>query len=370
METLNTFIFNATAFIIILSVIVFVHEFGHYIVAKLCGVKIEVFSIGFGKELCGWNDKSGTRWKISMLPLGGYVKMYGDIDPASAPDTNKINAMTKEEQKMAFHTKRLPAKSAIVAAGPIANFILAIIILTFFFSYYGKPVTLPKISSVIEGSAAEEAGFNVNDLIIDIDGTKVSSFSDVQRIIGINTGTPVNVKILRDEKEQQITVTPKMVPNKDMFGNEIKAPMLGISADIVSYGRLNIIIASKEAVIETYNIAASTLKAIGQMIAGERSAREISGPIGIAKYSGQSAQHGIQTVLWFITILSINLGLVNLFPIPVLDGGHLLYYFIEAVRGKPMADKIQQIGFKIGIALVATLAIFAIFNDIRNLKMF
>jgi regulator of sigma E protease len=370
MELINTFLYNTASFIVILSVIVFIHEFGHYYIAKISGVKIEVFSIGFGKELFGWNDKSGTRWKISILPFGGYVKMFGDIDPASAPDSEKIKGFTKAEKKIAFHTKPLYIKAAIVVAGPIANFILAIAIMTFMFSYYGKPTTLPIVNTVLENSAAYEAGLQAGDVVLDMDGEKVSSFIDIQRIVSINTGTPIITNIQRGPNTMTISITPKITTRQDMFGNDIKASFLGISSTTISYEKLGVAQSIVSSTIETYNISKGTLKAMGQMIRGERSVREISGPIGIAKYSGQSAEKGIGTVLWFITILSINLGLINLFPIPVLDGGHLLYYAVEAVRGKPMADKIQQWGFKIGIALVVTLAIFAVFNDIRNLNIF
>ena len=370
MEMLHNFLFNAASFIVILSVIVFVHEFGHYYIAKLCGVKIETFSIGFGKEILGWTDKSGTRWKVSVLPFGGYVKMFGDVDPASIPDVDKIKEFSDHDKKLAFHTKPLPKKAAIVAAGPLANFILSIVIMTFFFSYYGKPETSSQISAVMENSAAAEAGLQEGDIIHDIDGTEIDSFSDVQRVIGINTGTEVNMMVKRDGEYIAVNVTPKIVTRNDMFGNEIQAPLLGISADVLSYEKLGVFPALGASVTETYHISASTLKAIGQMITGERSAKEISGPIGIAKYSGQSANKGIETVLWFIVVLSINLGLLNLLPVPVLDGGHLLYYAIEAVRGKPLADKVQQAGFKIGIALVLSLAIFAVFNDLRNLNIF
>ncbi len=370
MELLTTSLYNFSAFVLILTVIVFIHEFGHYYVAKLCGVKIEVFSIGFGKELFGWNDKSGTRWKVCALPFGGYVKMFGDIDPASVPDTEKISKFTKKEAAIAFHTKPLSQKSAIVAAGPIANFVLAIVILTFFFSYYGKPVTLSQISGITPDSAAFEAGLEIDDVIIQIDDTKISTFADIQRIIGLNTGTEITITYRRGEEEITALATPKIVAREDIFGNEIKAALLGVEARVSSFEKLNIFESSIAATKETYHIAAGTLKAIGQMISGERSAREISGPIGIAKYSGQSAKKGIETVLWFMVVLSVNLGLINLFPIPILDGGHLLFYAVEAVRGRPLAEKIQEYGFKFGLACVLTLAAFAIFNDVRNLNLF
>ena len=360
-------LFNIAAFIFVLTVIVFIHEYGHYYIARINGVKVEAFSIGFGKELFGWNDKHGTRWKICAIPMGGYVKMFGDINPASVPDDEQIKAFTKEEEEVAFHSKKLSQKTAIVSAGPIANFILSIVILSVLFAFVGKSTTLPEVSAIAPDSAAEAAGLQEGDMILEIDGEGVRTFADLQRIIGINTGTEVGIKLDRGGEIVNVAVTPRITEREDAFGNPVKTPLLGVMSTAMSYEKLSLVKAPIEAVRETYNIGKSTLIAVGQMIVGKRSATEISGPIGIAKYSGQSAKRGVETLFWFMAVLSINLGLINLFPIPVLDGGHLLYYGIEAVRGKPMADKYQQYGFKIGIALVATLAIFAIVNDILKL---
>jgi regulator of sigma E protease len=370
MSTLFLAMHNALWFVVILSIIVFIHEFGHYYVAKLAGVKIDVFAIGFGPEIFGWNDKSGTRWKVCCLPMGGYVKMYGDVNPASMPDAEKMQEMSAEQKKTAFHYKPLPAKAAVVFAGPLANFLLAFAILAFFFSHYGKPLTTTEISSVAEGSSAFEAGLVAGDVINSIEGKKVKEFSDIQRAISLNTGTAVTIEFVRGGEVKTVNVTPKISTRTDIFGNEVKGALLGIRANVVSYDQLNAGSALVEAAKETYNLSAGTLTAIWQMVTGKRSAREISGPIGIAKYSGQSAEKGLPTVLWFMVVISINLGLVNLFPIPALDGGHLLYYAIEALRGEPMAEKFQQWGFRFGMAIIGTLAAFAIFNDIRNLNLF
>ncbi len=370
MEFLSPILHNTLWFVIILSIIVFVHEFGHYYVAKLTDVKVETFAIGFGKEIFGWNDKSGTRWKVCYLPFGGYVKMFGDANPASIPDDEKIKEMTNEEKKVAFHYKPLSKKAAIVVAGPLANFILAIVLLTFFFFHYGKPITTPEISAIMPDSAAEKAGLQLGDVITKIDDEKIKDFADIQRIIGLNTGTSVKVGFLRSGNVMEVSTTPIISKRQDIFGNEIKAALLGIQANVISYEKLGAGSSLVEAFAETYNLSASTLKAIGQMITGQRSAKEITGPIGIAKYSGQSAEKGLPTILWFMVVLSINLGLINLFPVPILDGGHLLYYSIEAMRGKPLADKIQAYGFKFGLILIASLSIFAIINDIKNLKIF
>lgn len=355
------------SFVIVLSVIVFIHEFGHYYVAKLCGVKIEVFSIGFGKEIFGWNDRSGTRWKVSWLPLGGYVKMFGDADPSSQTDTEKVVKMTKAEKAQAFFSKPLKAKAAIVVAGPLANFLLAIVILTGFYTVYGKSVTTNEIMNVVENSAAEKAGLRPGDKVLSINGAETKNFQAIQRIVSINTGTEIDLLIERDHTQQHIYATPEMIESKDMFGNKITLPRLGITSGKHSQESFSLPGAAVEATADTYHISVSTLKAIGQMISGQRDLKDITGPIGIAKYSGQAAQKGFKVLLWFMAVISINLGLINLFPIPVLDGGHLLYYIIEAVKGKPVADKWQQFGFKLGFALIITLAAFAIVNDLIKL---
>lgn len=370
MESIFSFFYNFTSLICIITIIVFVHEFGHYFVAKISGVKIEQFSIGFGKEIFGFNDKSGTRWKICSLPFGGYVKMFGDAGAASDPDNEKIKQFTEEEAKTSFHTKPLSVRSAIIFAGPLFNFLLAILLLTVLFTFNGKSIATSKIGSVAENSAAYEAGIKAGDVITEIDGTKIANFADIQRIISINTGTQVNITLKRDDLDKNIKLTPKFIEREDFLGNVAKTPMLGVSSGSVTHKELGVFSAFTSSITETYNISASTLKAIGQMVTGQRSVKEISGPIGIAKYSGQSASRGLTTVIWFIIVLSINLGLVNLFPIPLLDGGHLFFYGIEAVIRRPVNEAVKQVAFKIGLALIGTFFIFAMFNDIQKLNIF
>lgn len=365
-STLAPLLYSITAFIFILTIIVFTHEFGHYIVAKKSGIKIEAFSIGFGPEIFGWNDKSGTRWKISALPFGGYVKMFGDINPASVPDKDKLATLNEDEKKIAFHTKPLWIKSLVVAAGPLANFIFAFLLLWGFFWFNGKPYTLPIISAVVANSAAESAGLQAGDKITLVDHTSIESFSDIQRIVALNTGTTLTLTIERDGKTLTLPITPIFSAQKDMFGNEVKLPLLGIQSTDVSFKELTFFPAAYTAGAEAYHIAVGTLRALGQIIHGKRDLSEITGPIGMAKYSGQAAKHGWRTVLWLMVIISINLGLVNLFPIPILDGGHLLYYAIHAVQGKPLADRYQEWGLRIGMLLVAMLFIFAIVNDVKK----
>lgn len=359
---IETVMYNLAAFIVVLSFIVFIHEFGHYIVAKLCGVKILAFSIGFGKELFGITDKSGTRWKVSLWPLGGYVQMYGDSNAASTA----TSTVTVDESKT-FYAQSLPKRAAIVAAGPIANILLSIVIMTFFFFSSGAQTTPSIINDVIAGGPAQIAGIKGGDLVTDIDGHKIKTFNDIVSIIALNTQTPVKITVNRAGKLLSFVVTPKFQATKDMFGNNVKLPVLGIGSTIPVYTKLGLTDSIVHSVHETKNITDGTFKAVGQIVTGDRSTKELSGPIGIAKYSGQSAKLGISTVFWFIAILSINLGLMNILPVPGLDGGHLFFYAIEAVIRKPLPVKMQEIATKVGIAIILALGAFAIFNDIRNL---
>lgn len=367
MELLNAFLHNSFSFIILISVIVFIHEFGHYFIARLCGVRVEVFSIGFGPELFGWNDKSGTRWKISALPFGGYVKMFGDMNAASAPDAAKIHAMTEAEKKVAFHTKPLAAKAAVVSAGPIFNLLSAIIILAAMFMWYGKPFALPEINEVKPGSPAAEAGLNKGDIILSINNTTVKSFTDIQRMVTLHPQEKLAFTIRRGTREETLYITPALSERKDAFGNVIRTGMIGIASPKTIYEKQSLIPAFASGVVETWNISGAMLVSLGQIITGKRSTDELGGPIKIAQYSGQSTSNGMQTILWFIVIISINLGVVNLFPIPVLDGGHLMYYAIEAVTGKPAAERFYYYSFRIGALLLLSLMVFSIVNDIRHL---
>ncbi len=366
LENLTNLLTYFTAFIALILIIVFIHEFGHYIVAKKFGVKIEVFSIGFGKKILSRTDKSGTNWQLGILPFGGYVKMFGDSNEASGKDELLLQKMSEEQKKSAFHYKPLYQKALIVAAGPAFNFILAIILLNIIFAIYGKISSLPTISTVINPSPAYSAGLKPKDKFISIDDEKVESFSDIQRIIALNTGKEVNIKIERDKKVIDINLTPKLTEQTDPFGNKIKTPILGITSNEISYQKLSLPQAFIESFKQTYEISGTTLKALKQMITGQRSIKEITGPIGIAQYSGQAAKQGFLSFFWLVIFISINLGLVNLFPIPVLDGGHLLYYIIEAIKGEAIADTYQQLGMKIGMLIIVLLSVFAILNDIRK----
>ncbi len=354
-------------FVVVLTVLVFFHEMGHYLVARLNGVRVEVFSIGFGPELFGWTTRSGTRWKISAVPLGGYVKMFGDRDGSSAPDRDAVEEMTDAEKAVSFHHKRLSQRAAIVSAGPIANFLLAIVILAGFYMIYGQPSTVPELAVVEPQSAAERAGLEVGDLIVEIDGAAIERFEEVQLKVHTGLGAPMEITVLRDGAMTAVAVTPDVVEITDRFGNTSVVGRLGVRSSTIAMEPRGPIRAIWEATRSTYDYALVTLKAVGQFIVGTRSTKELAGPIGIAKMSGDMAQNGAVGILWFMAILSINLGLINLFPIPVLDGGHLLFYFFEAIRGRPLGERAQEYGFRFGLGLVLLLMIFVTWNDLVNI---
>lgn len=367
MEHALQFAHYLISFFVVLSSIVFIHEFGHYIVARLCGVKIEAFSIGFGKELIGWNDRTGTRWKIAALPLGGYVKMYGDASAVSNADEDAIEQMTPEEKAKTFHYKKLPQKAAIVSAGPAANFLLSITVFTVFIFTGGLPSTEPVIGEVMKNSAAQEAGLLPGDRITSVAGEEVKRFTDIPYLIATNLGTPVHITFLRDGTPREVVLTPQQKADEDGLGNKVKRPLIGIKSTDMRIEDVGLPRAVWEATKRTYFICESTIRVIGQIVTGKRSVDELKGPVGIAQLSGQATDKGITTTFWLIALLSANLGLVNLFPIPMLDGGHLAYYVAEALRGRPLAQKVQEWGFRIGLAAVGTLMAFTIFNDIRQL---
>jgi regulator of sigma E protease len=353
-------------FLVVLTVLVFVHELGHYLVARRNGVRIEVFSIGFGPEIFGWHDRAGTRWKLSAVPLGGYVKMYGDADASSLP-SGSLEAMSQEDREFSFHHKRLSQRVAIVAAGPVANFVFAIVLLAGLFSTVGQPFTPADVGQVQAGSAAEQGGIKPGDTITAIDGRQIDRFEDVQQAVALNNGAPMTIVVRRDGREVSLDVTPQMTERTDRFGNVHRIGLLGIGRSGVEYVRRDPASAVLRAAEETWNLSAGTLKAIWQMIVGARTTDELGGPLRIAQMSGEVAQGGIVAIVWFMAVLSVNLGLINLFPIPVLDGGHLLFYVAEAIRGRPLGQRAQEYGFRIGLALVLTLMVFATWNDLMHL---
>ncbi|MCZ4282029.1 RIP metalloprotease RseP [Kiloniella laminariae] len=356
------------SFLVLLTILVFFHELGHYWVARKAGVKVNVFSVGFGPELFGYTDKNQTRWKFSLVPLGGYVKMFGDSDVSSS--THKTGNLSEEEYLTTFKAKSVAQRSAIVAAGPIANFVLAIVLLAGLFIFVGQPYSVPRVAKVMEDSAAKKAGFLVDDLVIEADGQSVLRFEDLQRIVQLGTGEAITVLVERDLQVVALSVTPKVDVSFDDRGNEVKRLLLGIQSKGSSYKKHDPWTAVVQAGVETYDLSIGTFKAIGQIFQGQRSVDELGGPVRIAHMSGQAAEAGWATYVWLMAVLSINLGLLNLMPIPMLDGGHLLFYSLEAALGRPISDRTQEYCFRIGLALVLSLMLFVTWNDVGYFQLF
>lgn len=356
-------------FLAILTVVVFVHELGHYLVARWCGVKVETFSIGFGPELFGWYNKAGTRWRVSLLPFGGYVKMFGDAGEASTPDTSR--EFTDAEKSVAFQFKNVWQRMAIVAAGPAANFIFGIIALAILLAVYGEPRNAPVIDQVQENSAAAEIGLQQGDRVVEADHQTVKTWQDLQKIIQMSVGEPIDLVIARKEERLNLTAHPQIKEITDLFGNVHKTPLLGILPDTsaTELVRFNPATALGESVVQTWDMVGATLKGIGQMITGQRDSSEVGGPLRIAKGAGAAAKIGLGGVAYYIILLSINLGLFNCFPVPLLDGGHLMFYSIEAVRGRPLGPRAQEYGFRLGLFLVFALMLFTTRNDLLDLRV-
>jgi regulator of sigma E protease len=358
-------------FLFVLTIVVFFHELGHFLVARWAGVKVLTFSLGFGPELFGFNDRHGTRWKVSAIPLGGYVKFFGDDTEASTPSTETLAAMSDEERKGSFHHKKVGPRAAIVAAGPIANFILAIVIFTCLFTFFGKPSTTAQVDKVEVGSAAAAAGFQVGDIVTAIDGKAIGSFSDMQRIVSVHGGDKLAFTIKRGDSIMQLEATPEQRDVKDPFGNSHRQGILGITRSTAPGETLTERVDPATAlwlgVKETWFVIDRTLAYIGGVFTGREAASQVGGPLGIARISGQVATIGLAALIHLAAVLSISIGLLNLFPVPLLDGGHLLFYAVEAVRGRPLSERAQEMGFRIGLALVLMLMVFATYNDILHL---
>jgi regulator of sigma E protease len=351
-------------FLVILTAVIFVHEAGHYLVARWNGVRVDIFSIGFGPELFGYTTKSGTRWKFSLFPLGGYVKMFGDADPASQPDF--YANFTAAERTVAFQCKKVHQRAAIVAAGPLANFAFGIAALAVMFMVYGQPSTAPIVGQVQPDSAAAAAGLEPGDRVVEADGQTVDRFQDLQRIIRLTVGDPVNLIIERNGRRFELTAQPKFAEIKDALGRLQRTPVLGVVAspnatEIIHHSPASAVWAAFQ---ETGDMVSATLTGVGQMLRGVRDTKELSGPIGIAKAAGDAAKFGLPGIVSMAILLSINLGLLNLFPVPLLDGGHLLFYGVEALLGRPLGPKVQEYGFRVGLILIFALMLLATTNDL------
>jgi regulator of sigma E protease len=358
-------------FLFVLTIVVFFHELGHFLIARWAGVRVLTFSLGFGPELAGFTDRHGTRWKISAVPLGGYVKFFGDDSEASTPDLETLGNMTAEEQAGSFHHKSVGPRSAIVAAGPIANFLLAIVIFAGMSLYFGKPSSIPRVDVVQADSVAASAGFQVGDVVVSIDGNSIESFADMQRIVSTNAGSKLTFKLNRGNTSITLSATPALKEVKDIFGNSHKIGVLGIQYNAQPSDPkttpVGYVESVKIGVEQVWFIIESTFKFVGSLFVGAGSTGDLGGPLRIAQLSGQAASLGFQFLLQLCAALSVSIGLLNLFPVPLLDGGHLLFYLVEAVRGRPLSPRAQEMGSRIGLGLVLMLMVFVTYNDILHL---
>jgi len=356
------------AFIFVLSIVVFVHEFGHFLVARWCGVSVKTFSIGFGREIWGFYDRKGTRWRVAWIPLGGYVKFLDDENAASQPSKDALAHMSPQERAGAFQTKALWQRAAVVVAGPMANFLLAVAIYSAVNLTVGVRTIAPRVGEVISGMPAAAAGFEPGDVITRIDGWTIEGFEDVQRIVSTSGGRKLVFGIKRGDKQLNLTVTPEIKDQDDAFGGVFRRGLIGIkpspAADSLEVKEVGPLEAVRLGVRETYTNITQTLQGIGDIIAGRQSADQMGGPILMGELAGKVAVLGIVPMLLLIAFISANIGFLNLLPIPVLDGGHLLFYAIEAVRRRPLSQRMQEIGFQIGIALVLMLMVYVNLNDL------
>ena len=362
-------------FLILIMIVVFIHEYGHYYFAKRYGVGITDFSIGFGREIFGWNDKSGTRWKVCWIPLGGYVKFFGDRNVFSQTEQQEIiNKYSEEDRQKLFILKPLYQRSLIVAAGPLANYVLAILIFTMIYMFVGKDLTPALINEVQKDSPAFVAGMKKNDKIIYIDNKKVESILEVSTFINISTTETIEFVVLRNDQIISLLVKPDLVDGKDTLGNSVKKRMIGIKLSPLNNKYEKQPLGPSKAIYysvkEVWFVTVTSLNYLGKMITGAADSSQLGGPIRIAKITGQVAEHGIIPFLSIMAYISISLGLINLFPIPMLDGGHLMFYLIEKILGRPLSQKTQEGFFRIGLFLLFSLMFFVTFNDLKDLGLF
>lgn len=354
-------------FLVVLTVLVFIHELGHYLVARWNGVKIEVFSIGFGPELFGWTDKADTRWKFSIIPLGGYVKMYGDADASSKPDEAATVEMSPEQKTLTLQGKRVGQRIAVVAAGPVANYILAVVLLMVLYLAKGIPTFMPTIGNVADGSIAQSIGLEKGDKIVEINGQTVVNFDDLRQLIPAESGKAIQITIDRPQKNDDVN---KMTLSGTMAKDGHPVSTLGItpSGDQI-YRPSGVVEAFTNSVHYCYFISKETLKSLGQMIMGNRSSDELGGILTIGSLAKQSASQGWVALIMLTALLSINLGLINLLPIPVLDGGHIVFYSLEAIKGKPVSVKAQEHAYTAGLIVVLGLMALSTWNDLSRFKI-
>jgi len=362
------FLLAIIGFLIVIGPLIFVHELGHYAVGRLFGVKAEVFSIGMGKELTGWTDKRGTRWKLSMLPIGGYVKFAGDMGPAGQTDMAWLR-LPPEEKAKTFQAKALWQRFLIVAAGPVTNFIVAIAIFAGFFAFFGVPQTPPVVQTVLPHSAAERAGLRPGDRITQIAGHGIATFEDVQDVVRYRPAQAMTIEIVRGGAPLTLQAVSQIQVETDMLGKPVNLGLLGIAPgpkEIVHAGPVRILRASVD---YTVGVVRTMVDVIGQIVMGQRSAKELGGPIQIARVSAHTVELGPLPVIEFMAMISINLGFINLLPIPMLDGGHLFFYLIEAVRRRPLPEQAQEWAFRSGLALLLGFMAFVTINDLGSLGL-
>ena len=363
------FLSYALPFVGVLTLVVFIHEYGHYIVARKCGVTIDAFAVGMGPEICGFNDRHGTRWKLCWLPIGGYVKFADDENGASVPSRDKLQNMTAEQRTGALQTKSLAQKSAIVAAGPAFNIISATLIYIGTFWWFGTFGVEPVVDKLVPEGAALRAGLKAGDRITEIDGSAIQRFTDLQRIVGQSPGSPLLFTIVRDGVTQKVSITPTLGERTDPIGNKVQIGLIGVQAGKGVQEQHGIVDAIGLGFKETGFICKQIIMSLPRLpgaiakVLMFQPQSELGGPIAIAEMTGEAAKTGPGTLLAWVAMFSIILGVMNLMPIPILDGGHLVFYALEAIRGKPLDARNQEIGFKIGMALLATMMFAAILGD-------
>lgn len=358
--------FTLLAFALVIGILVFIHEFGHYGMARLFGIRVETFAVGFGKPVLGWTDRNGTRWQLGWVPLGGYAKFAGDMNAASQPDP-ELSHLPPDERAQLFQFRPLWQRALVVAAGPAINFLFAILLFAGFFMTFGQQVTPPVVGQVVAGTPAAEAGLQPGDRVLSVDGRRISRFEDMTRVIAINPGQPVDMVVERGGSERTLVVTPRVVTEEDRFGNQYRRGLLGVQSGEVEVVRRGPVSALWYGTVETWNTTRMMADTLVQIVTGRRAIDELGGPIKIAQFSGQSASLGLAAFVSFVALISINLGFINLLPIPMLDGGHLFLYAIEGLRRRPLNPKIQEWAFVSGFALIISLMLFLTWNDLASI---
>jgi regulator of sigma E protease len=364
------FLFTALAFLLVIGPLIFIHELGHYFVGRWFGVKADAFSIGFGREIFGWTDRRGTRWKVGWMPLGGYVKFAGDMNPASAP-TDEWLSLPPEERARTFQSKKVWQRFLIVLAGPATNFLFAIVALMILFATMGYPTTPPTIGGIEKDSVAQAAGFRPGDRVVSINGSGIDTFADLSTYVALRPEEPMTFVVSRGGTNVEIQATPRLTVDPDQFGNRPRIGRLGITTGAGhQFTALPLTQLPGAAIGTTIDSVKTMMTALGQVIAGRRAFSELGGPLKIAEVSGQQASLGWLNLFWLMIVVSINLGFINLLPIPLLDGGHLLFYAIEGVRRKPLKPQAQEWAFRTGLAVLLALMIFVTLNDLASFGLF